>query len=137
MELFVSQNDSPDLKISRLLGSACPHLSEAEKQAYDAPFPDVTYKAGVRTFPLLVCDTPNAEGAALSREAKHWWETQWTGKSFMAIGMKDPVLGPEYMKKLHSFIRNCPPPLEIAEAGHFVQEWGEAVARGALERFMS
>ena len=29
----------------------------------------------------------------------------------------------------------CPPPLELAEAGHFVQEWGEGVARAALSRY--
>ncbi len=43
----------------------------------------------------------------------------------MAIGMTDPVLGPPVMRALHKDIRGCPPPLEFAEAGHFVQEWGE------------
>ena len=46
----------------------------------------------------------------------------------MAIGMKDPVLGPPVMRALHRHIRNCPPPLEIAEGGHFLQEWGKDVA---------
>ena len=41
----------------------------------------------------------------------------------MAIGMTDPVLGPPVMRALHRNIRGCPPPLEFAEAGHFVQEW--------------
>ena len=49
----------------------------------------------------------------------------------MAIGMKDPVLGPPVMRALHADIRNCPPPLEIAEGGHFVQEWGKEVAEAA------
>ena len=30
----------------------------------------------------------------LSREARDFWQSRWTGKSLMAIGMKDPVLGP-------------------------------------------
>ena len=29
-------------------------LDEAEIAAYNAPFPDETYKAGARAFPLLV-----------------------------------------------------------------------------------
>ena len=41
----------------------------------------------------------------------------------MAIGMKDPVLGEVPMRALQHTIRNCPPPMEVAEGGHFVQEW--------------
>ena len=50
----------------------------------------------------------------------------------MAIGMTDPVLGPPVMRALHKDIRGCPPPLEFAEAGHFVQEWGDQVAPAVL-----
>jgi hypothetical protein len=32
-------------------------------------------------------------------------------------------------------IRNCPPPLELSDAGHFVQEWGAVVAERALAAF--
>jgi hypothetical protein len=46
--------------------------------------------------------------------------------------MSDPVLGPPDMRALHKDIRGCPPPLEFAEAGHFVQEWGEQVARAIV-----
>jgi haloalkane dehalogenase len=75
------------------------------------------------------------EGAAVSREAAAFWATQWQGKSFMAIGMADPVLGPPAMMKLHAMIKNCPPPMEIEKGGHFVQEWGAPIARAALESF--
>jgi pimeloyl-ACP methyl ester carboxylesterase len=50
----------------------------------------------------------------------------------MAIGMADPVLGVPAMRLLHRNIRNCPPPLEFADAGHFVQEWGETVAPAVI-----
>ena len=53
----------------------------------------------------------------------------------MAIGMKDKMLGPDVMNYLHKMIPNCPPPLEIPEAGHFVQEHGELVAGRAIEAF--
>ena len=53
----------------------------------------------------------------------------------MAVGMQDPVLGPPVMKGLRKLIQGCPEPFEIEDAGHFVQEWGEAVAQKALEVF--
>ena len=122
----------PDMDIAKLLKRSTPVLSDAEALAYAAPFPDVTYKAGVRQFPQLVPDRPDAPGAELSRTARTWWQEQWQGKSLMAIGMQDPVLGPPAMRYLHSIIRNCPPPIELADAGHFVQEWGESVAAEAV-----
>lgn len=125
-------NRNPDMDIAGLMRRACPHLAEAEANAYAAPFPDESFKAGVRRFPNLVPDRPDAGGAALSREARAFWRERWTGKSLMAIGMKDPVLGPPVMRALHADIRNCPPPIEIADGGHFVQEWGEPIARAAV-----
>jgi haloalkane dehalogenase len=124
-------NRNPDMDIAKLMQRACPHLGEAEATAYAAPFPDATYKAGVRRFPNLVPDRPDAGGAALSRQARAFWRERWAGRSLMAIGMKDPVLGPPVMRALHANIRNCPPPLEIAEGGHFLQEWGKEVAEAA------
>ena len=126
-------NKNPDMPVGKLMSRSCPHLNAAEVAAYDAPFPDVSFKAGVRRFPNLVPDRPDAPGAALSREARDWFRTQWQGRSFMAIGMKDPVLGPPVMRYVREQIRNCPPPLEVENGGHFLQEWGEGVARAALE----
>lgn len=126
-------NKNPDMDIAGLMRRACPHLSDAEAVAYAAPYPDASYKAGVRRFPNLVPDRADAGGAALSREARDFWRRAWTGKSLMAIGMKDPVLGPPVMRALHDVIRNCPAPMEIAEGGHFLQEWGEEIARNAVK----
>jgi hypothetical protein len=39
------------------------------------------------------------------------------------------------MLALKNDIRNCPDPLELGEAGHFVPEWGESVAKEALAAF--
>ena len=125
----------PDLACGKLIKRGTPVLSESEAAAYDAPFPAQKYKAGVRAFPNLVPDAPDAPGAAISREAAEFWKHRWSGDSFMAIGMTDPVLGPDAMRSLHRLIRNCPPPLEVAEAGHFVQEWGAPVANAALRQF--
>jgi pimeloyl-ACP methyl ester carboxylesterase len=125
-------NRNPDMAVGKLLARSCPHLAPAEAAAYDAPFPDAAFKAGVRRFPNLVPDHPDAEGAALSRRAREWLRTEWTGRTFMAIGMKDPVLGPPVMRAMARIIRNCPPPYEVPDGGHFLQEWGEDVAGAAL-----
>ena len=75
------------------------------------------------------------EGVAESRKAVAFWSNEWQGESFMAIGAQDPVLGLGVMQALRKVIRGCPEPLVIDEAGHFVQEWGDTVAKAALERF--
>jgi len=128
-------NSRPDMDVAALMARSTPVLSAAEAQAYAAPFPDARYKAGVRRFPNLVPDNPDADGAAVSRQAREWLSTQWDGQSFMAVGMRDPVLGPPAMTLLRSWIRGCPAPMEVAEGGHFVQEHGEAIARAALAAF--
>lgn len=123
----------PDLDIAGLMKRAADGLSDAEAAAYAAPFPDVTYKAGVRRFPELVMTEPDMDGVDVSRHAWTWYRDAWQGESFMAIGMQDPVLGPKGMHILRDQIRNCPEPLELSQAGHFVQEHGEIVAKSALE----
>jgi len=135
---------NPDLDVARLMQRATPVLSDKEAAAYAAPFPDQSFKAGVRRFPELVMLTESAdadltpassEGVETSLAARKFWSQDWTGESFMAIGMKDPVLGPPAMHMLRKIIKGCPDPLEVADAGHFVQEWGAPIAEAALQRF--
>ncbi|MFQ5349139.1 MAG: haloalkane dehalogenase [Thermoanaerobaculia bacterium] len=126
---------NPDMDIAALMGRACPSLTEAERQAYAAPFPDIHHKAGVRRFPELVPEHPDDPGAALSRQARLWLAQEWAGESFLAVGARDPVLGAPAMSYLRRFVRNSPEPLILSEAGHFVQEWGEEVALAALRAF--
>jgi haloalkane dehalogenase len=125
--------NNPDMAVGKLMSRTCPHLSAGEISAYDAPFPAVSYKAGVRRFPQIVPDHPDAEGAALSRQARDGWRESWRGKTFMAIGMTDPVLGPAVMNDLAKNIHGCPEPLQVPDAGHFVPEWGADIARCALK----
>ena len=128
-------NAQPDLPVGKLMRRGKPDMSRAEADAYDAPFPDAGHKAALRAFPNLVPDVEDAPGAALGREAAAFWRERWTGESFMAVGMKDPVLGPPVMNRLARMIRGCPPPMEVPEAGHFIQEWGAPIARAALKHF--
>jgi pimeloyl-ACP methyl ester carboxylesterase len=125
----------PDLDIAALMSRASPILTPEECAAYAAPFPDASYKAGVRRFPELVMVSPDMEGVDISRRAAEWWRTEWSGASFMAIGEADPVLGAPAMNALRGTIANCPEPMMIREAGHFVQEWGGPVAEAAMKAF--
>ena len=126
---------NPDLAVGALIGRGCPHLTEAEIAAYDAPFPDIRHKAGVRAFPERVMTDPGMEGIAESLAAKDFWARAFSGQSFMAIGGADMVLGPPVMEELRRSLPGCPEPMLIPEAGHFVQEWGGPVAEAALESF--
>jgi len=130
---YVANN--PEFNVGKLMGRSTPHLTEEEIAAYAAPFPTPAYMGGVRRFPALVMTSPDMEGVDISKRAIDFWRNHWQGQSFMAIGMQDPVLGPPAMQWLHKQINGCPPPLEITEAGHFVQEWGKEVAEAALAAF--
>jgi len=130
---WVAKN--PDLPVGKLMKRTCPHLTEAEVAAYDAPWPDRAHKAGPRRFPELVPDRPDADGAAVSRDAAQWFGREWKGRTFMAVGATDPVLGPPVMRTLAGMIRGCPEPMVVAEAGHFVQEWGAPIAERAVAAF--
>ncbi len=128
-------NSQPDMAIGKLLQRGNTGMTAAEAAAYDAPFPDMRYKAGVRRFPNLVPDHDDAPGAETSRRAARFWSEQWRGDSFMAIGMLDPVLGAAPMQSLRRLIRGCPEPMEVADGGHFVQERGGPIADAALRHF--
>jgi len=53
----------------------------------------------------------------------------------MAIGSQDPVLGLPVMLDLRAQIRNCPQPMLLPRAGHFVQEHGAVIAAEAVRVF--
>ena len=125
-----------DIPVAGLIALSSPGaLNPFDAAAYAAPFPDDRYQAGVRRFPQLVPVEPGMEGIAWCERARAFLANDWRGQSFMAIGLRDPVLGKPVMEELRATIRGCPPALEIPEAGHFVQEWGEPIARAALAAF--
>lgn len=128
-------DSDPDVPIFQVMKDHAPGISDEEAQAYEAPYPDQSYKAGVRRFPALVADRLDMPGVETSAKAFPFWNQQWEGETFMAIGMKDRMLGPEVMYHMKELIKGCPEPLELPNADHFVQEEGELVARKALEHF--
>ncbi len=90
--------------------------------AYDAPFPDDTYKAGARIFPTLVPITPEDPASAANVEARAVL-SQWTKPFLTLFSDQDPVT-----KGADRWFReNVPgaagqPHLTLAGGGHFLQE---------------
>ena len=125
----------PQFDVAKLFLRGNPQLRSEEAAAYNAPFPDKGYRAALRAFPPMVPDHPEAEGAEISRAAEQFWRTQWQGRSLMAIGLQDPVLGEPVMRALRQSIAGCPEPLCLPDAGHFVQEQGKAIAEAAVRHF--
>jgi tRNA(adenine34) deaminase len=125
----------PEFDVARLFARGNPHLRPEECAAYNAPFPDAGHRAALRAFPAMVPDHPDANGAALSRQARDFWSHEWTGQTLMAVGVQDPVLGVPVMEALRAQIRGCPEPMLLPQAGHFVQEHGEEIARKAVGYF--
>lgn len=90
--------------------------------AYDAPFPDSSYKAGARAFPRLVPTTPDDPAASANRAA---WEVfrNWHKPFLTAFSNRDPIT--RGLDK--AFVERIPgakgqPHTTIRNAGHFLQE---------------
>ncbi len=126
---------NPEFDVGRLFARGNSHMAESEWQAYNAPFPDAGHRAALRVFPNMVPEFMDSEGAAISRQARDFWRDKWAGRTFMAIGQQDPVLGEPVMRALQSQIRGCDQVMLLPEAGHFVQEHGQAIAQSAVEFF--
>lgn len=123
-----------ELNLASFFNKYAPTIDSDEASAYASPYPDASYQAGVKKFPKIVA-APDPQCVKISTRAFQFWKSEWQGESFMAIGMKDKMLGPTVMNFMQSVIKNCPEPLEINNAGHFVQEFGDTVAVAALKHF--
>ncbi len=126
---------NPDFDVARLFARGNPQMSAEECAAYNAPFPDRGHRAALRAFPPMVPEFADSAGAEVSRQARDFWRQRWQGQTLMVVGAQDPVLGLPVMRELQQLIRGCPDPLVLENAGHFVQEQGEPIARRAVGFF--
>jgi len=98
--------------------------------AYNAPFPDDSFKAGARQFPLLVPIGPDDPASEANRRA---WEVlrRWEKPLLTAFSDNDPVTrdGDRVFQKLVPGAQGQPH-VTITGAGHFLQEdKGEELAQ--------
>jgi tRNA(adenine34) deaminase len=127
--------NNPEFDVAQLFARGNPQMAAEECTAYNVPFPDRGHRAALRAFPALVPEFETSEGAAISREARVFWRERWQGRTLMAVGAQDPVLGLPVMRGLQALIKGCPEPMVLPHAGHFVPEQGEAIARSAVNFF--
>ncbi len=113
----------PELPVGVIVRTGCvAPLAPEIVAAYDAPFPDESYKAGARQFPLLVPTTPDDPAAPANRRA---WEalSRWEKPFLCAFSDSDPVTkGADAPMRERIPGAQGQPHVTIAGAGHFLQE---------------
>lgn len=120
-----------DLDVGTLLDRACGGLDPEVVRGYDAPFPDVTYKAGALAFPRLVPTRMEDPGAAEQYEARQWLDA-WDGPVTVAFSDADPIFPAKVGESWARRLKHASFTL-IEGAGHFVQEMRpDAVASAIL-----
>ena len=103
-------------------GGCTSDLADDVVAAYDAPFPDETFKEGARQFPLLVPSTPDDPAAPANRAA---WEilSRFDRPFLCAFSDGDPITGGAD-RQLTERIPGAAgqPHTTIVGGGHFLQE---------------
>ncbi|WP_420012831.1 haloalkane dehalogenase [Tateyamaria sp.] len=125
----------PDFNSGRIVyGGTTKKISEAEIAAYNAPYPDDSYKAGARQFPTLVPSHPDDPAAEPNRAA--WRVLSGLDLPVLtAFGADDKIMaGVErvFQKRMPGAAGQAHQILP--EAGHFLQEdVGPELAKATLD----
>jgi haloalkane dehalogenase len=115
--------ETPHFRVGRVVSGGCATpLTSDVVAAYDAPFPDDSYKAGARVFPTLVPTHPDHPAADRNRAA---WRvlSSWDKPFLTAFSDSDPITGggDKVFRKLvpgaagHDHVT-------LEGGGHFLQE---------------
>jgi haloalkane dehalogenase len=115
--------ETPVFKVGNIVKGGClTKLSDDVIAAYDAPFPDESYKEGARQFPLLVPTSPDDPASAPNRKA---WESlkRFTKPFLCAFADKDPIThGADKVLLADIPGTKGQPHTTIEGAAHFLQE---------------
>jgi haloalkane dehalogenase len=115
--------DVPELPIGMILqGATVSTLTDEVIAAYEAPFPDETYKAGARQFPMLVPSRPDDPASEPNRRA--WQSLEQFERPFLcAFSDSDPVTaGADRVLRERIPGAADQPHVTLAGGGHFLQE---------------
>lgn len=115
--------ETDDFPVGRIISGGCATtLTDEVVAAYDAPFPDDTYKAAARILPSLVPTTPDDPGAVANRAA--WTVLEDYDRPVLcAFSDQDPIT----RGGAKPFLERIPgaagqPHTTIEGGGHFLQE---------------
>jgi haloalkane dehalogenase len=119
-----------EIGVGQLVQGVCQtELPASVIAAYDAPFPDETFKAGVRAMPLLVPTTVDDPATEPNRAA---WRVlaRWNKPFLVAFSDADPITGPT-APQLRSLVPGAAGlDHPVLPGGHFLQEdCGEQLGR--------
>ena len=127
--------ETPEFHVGGIVKGGCVgDLTPEIVSAYDAPFPDDSYKAGARQFPMLVPTSPDDPASEPNRRA--WEVLAKFDKPFLtAFSDSDPVTsGADRVLQQSVAGARGQPHTTIEGAGHFLQEdKGEDLARVVVE----
>ena len=119
-----SQKVGKRMQVGRLIAQTITSYELAADiiAAYDAPYPDDSYKAGAAAFPSLVPISPEMPGAAEMRLAREKL-SNWTKPVQVMFSDGDPILGgaAKFFRRLFPTAADQPE-ITIRGAGHFLQE---------------
>jgi haloalkane dehalogenase len=141
-EAFMSwqrfSQETPNFTVGRIVNGGCvTDLPRDIIAAYDAPFPDDSYKQGARQFPLLVPTSADDPASDANRRA---WKTlrEWTKPFLTAFSDSDPVTrGADRLLQSQIPGADGQPHTTIVGGGHFLQEdRGEELA-GVVVNFIA
>jgi len=126
---------SPFFPVGKIVSMGCQtKLSKEVIAAYDAPFPDKTYKAAARVFPTLVPITPDNAASEANREAWKILE-KWDKPFLTAFSDGDPITrGADQILQARIPGAKGQPHTTIKGGGHFLQEdkgeeWAEIIVK--------
>ncbi len=126
----------PDLNMEKVIRMGLAHGSRIAPEviaAFEAPFPDASYKTGAAAMPLLVPTRPDAPAAAEMRRTRDAL-SRWTKPALVMFSDEDPIFRGDYAF-FHDLIPSAKdqPKSVIEGAGHFLQlEKGVEIARRIL-----
>jgi len=113
----------PEFPVGGIIkGATVKPLGQGVEDAYNAPYPDESYKAGARIFPAIVPTSPDMDGAADNRAA---WKVlkAWDKPFLTCFSDQDPITkgGDKAFQKLIPGCAGQPHQL-LKGGGHFLQE---------------
>lgn len=112
-----------DFDVAAIVNRACTtELSDGELRAYDAPYPDDSYKAGARVFPSLIPVTPDDPSTNAVRASRAVLEG--SSLPFLTVyGEQDPIAGgADAMFQGLTPGAGGQPHVRLVEAGHNMPE---------------